>query len=45
MYPSDLTDDQWQIIQPFFPVPGDDQPKNGRPREWTYRHILNTIIW
>ena len=45
MYPSDLTDDQWKIIQPFFPDPGYDQPKNGRPGEWTYRHILDAFIY
>ena len=45
MYPSDLTDKQWTIIKPFFPKPGYDQLKMGRPREWTYRHILDAIFY
>ena len=45
MYPSDLTDAEWKLIKPFFPNPGYDQPKNGRPREWAYRHIVDAIFY
>ena len=45
MYPSDLTDDEWQRIKPFFPDPGYDKPKNGRPRDWPYRLILDAIFY
>lgn len=45
MYPSDLTDDEWAIIKPFFPDPGYDKPKNGRPRDWPYRLILDAIFY
>jgi putative transposase len=38
-YPSDLTDDQWKILQPLIPPakPG------GRPREVDMREVLNTL--
>ena len=45
MYPSDLTDDEWALLKPLFPDPGYDIPKNGRPRDWSYRLILNAIFY
>jgi transposase len=39
-YPSDLTDEQWQIIQPLIPV-----NTLGRPREVDMREVLNTIFY
>jgi putative transposase len=40
-YTSDLSDAQWQLIEPFFkPV-----PKTGRPRQHAYREILNGIFY
>ncbi|WP_422461715.1 IS5 family transposase [Endozoicomonas sp. ALB115] len=45
MYPSDLTDDEWAILKPLFPDPGYDTPKNRRPRDWSYRLILNVIFY
>lgn len=45
MYPSDLTDDEWAILAPLFPDPGYDIPKTGRPRDWTYRLILDAIFY
>jgi putative transposase len=40
-YPSDLTDDQWAILQPLIPVakPG------GRPRSADLREVLNTLLY
>jgi putative transposase len=40
-YPSDLTDEQWALIEPFFPpvLPW------GRPREHPYREIVNAIFY
>ena len=40
-YPSDLTDEQWQRIEPLLPAakPG------GRPREVDMRHVLNAILY
>jgi putative transposase len=38
-YPSDLTDEQWEIIEPLIPV-----NSVGRPREVEMREVLNTIV-
>ena len=39
-YPSDLTDEQWAVIEPLIPV-----PKVGRPREVDMREVLNAIFY
>jgi putative transposase len=39
-YPSDLTDEQWEIIEPLIPV-----NSVGRPREVEMRAVLNTIFY
>jgi putative transposase len=39
-YPSDLTDEPWEIIQPLIPV-----NSVGRPREVAMREVLNTIFY
>jgi putative transposase len=39
-YPSDLTDQQWEIIQPLIPV-----NRVGRPRTVNLREVLNTIFY
>jgi putative transposase len=39
-YPSDLTNDQWEIIKPLIPV-----NSVGRPREVEMREVLNTIFY
>jgi putative transposase len=39
-YPSDLTDEQWEIIEPLIPV-----NTVGRPREVEMREVLNTIFY
>ena len=38
-YPSDLTDEQWQIIEPLIPV-----SRVGRPRKVEIREVLNAIF-
>ncbi len=38
-YPSDLTDAQWEIIQPLIPV-----NTVGRPRTVEMREVLNAIF-
>jgi transposase len=42
-YPSDLTEDQWNLIAGFFPErrPG----LVGRPRENSFREIVNAILY
>jgi putative transposase len=39
-YPSDLTDQQWEIIDPLIPV-----HRVGRPRTVNMREVLNTIFY
>jgi putative transposase len=39
-YPSDLTDEQWAIIEPLIPV-----HQVGRPRQVDMREVLNTIFY
>ena len=39
-YPSDLTDEQWAIVEPLIPVyPG------GRPRETSLRDVVDAILY
>src|SRR5690349_8263830 len=42
-YPSDLTDAQWQVIEPYLPAraPGG----RGRPRAWPLRVITEAILY
>jgi putative transposase len=39
-YPSDLTDEQWELIEPLIPV-----NTTGRPRTKDLREVLNTIFY
>src|SRR3954447_1776332 len=39
-YPSDLTDDQWSVIEPLIPV-----HSTGRPRTNDMREVLNAIFY
>src|SRR5487761_199990 len=40
-YPSDLTDEQWAILEPLVPPARTEQ--GGRPREVNMREVINTI--
>jgi putative transposase len=40
-YPTDLTDEQWAILEPLIPT----AKHGGRPREVNTREILNTILY
>jgi putative transposase len=40
-YTTDLTDAEWQLINYCFPKPS----KTGRPREHTYRELLNAMFY
>jgi putative transposase len=42
-YPTDLTDDQWVIVEPLIP-PAKNQ-HGGRPRTLSMREVLNTILY
>lgn len=40
-YPSDLTDDEWDILEPLVPLP----KPGGRPRTAEMREVLNAIFY
>jgi len=40
-YPSDLTDDQWKVLEPLLPAP----KSRGRPREVDLRAVMNAIFY
>ena len=41
VYPTDLTDEQWALLEPLIPPP----KPNGRPRTASMRLVLNTIFY
>jgi putative transposase len=40
-YPNDLTDDEWEILEPLIPAP----KRGGRPRTANMREVVNAIIY
>ena len=43
-YPSDVTDQQWTLIEPLFPRPP-RRPRPGRPREVDLRVVVNALFY
>jgi putative transposase len=43
-YPTDLTNEQWAIMDPLLPSPK-TEGRTGRPREYSYREIVNGIFY
>ncbi|HXG83457.1 MAG TPA: IS5 family transposase [Pyrinomonadaceae bacterium] len=41
IYPSDLTDSQWNHIKEYFPLP----KATGRPRKVEFRQIVNGVLY
>jgi putative transposase len=41
-YPSDLTDEQWSLLEPLLPT---DVEGLGRPREVDFREVINAILY
>ena len=39
--PSDLTDEEWAVLEPFFPLPS----FVGRPRKWPMRRIVEAMLY
>jgi transposase len=39
--PSDLTDVEWVLLEPLLP----SRKKLGRPPKWTYREIINGMLF
>ncbi len=44
-YPSNLTDEQWTLIEPMLPPAKSGTPKGGRPREVDLRKIVNGMLY
>jgi transposase len=44
-YSTDLTDAQWALLEPFFVPVNRPDNRNGRPRQYPYREILNGIFY
>jgi putative transposase len=42
-YPSDLTQEQWDVLEPL--LPSDRADRIGRPREVDFREVVNTICY
>lgn len=42
-YPSDLTNEQWKVLEPLLPGPRAD--RMGRPREVDMREVTNSILY
>ena len=40
-YPSDITDSEWEIIEPLLPKP----KKRGRLRETNIKEVVNAIMY
>src|SRR5262249_53477736 len=43
-YPSDLTDEQWAIVEPMLP-PAKPSKRGGRPRKVDMREVLKTLCY
>jgi putative transposase len=41
-YPSDLTAEQWSLLEPWVPA---EEPSLGRPREVDFREVINAILY
>src|SRR5579883_805847 len=44
-YTTDVTDSQWALLEPFFVKVDRPDKRNGRPRVYAYREILNGIFY
>lgn len=44
-YPSNLTNEHWEIIEPLLPASKSGTPKGGRPRKTNVREVFNAILY
>jgi len=44
-YPTDLTDEQWKIIEPMIPAARSGPRKGGRPRSLEMREVINAMLY
>ena len=45
MYPSNLTDQEWSIIEPLLPEPGSGPGQRGRPVTTNLRAVIDAILY
>ena len=44
-YPSEITDEQWSLLEPLVPPPRSNRVTGGRPREVDLRQIVNGLLY
>ncbi len=44
-YPSDLTDDEWALLEPLLEPAEERTEKRGRPRTVARREVVNAILY
>src|SRR4029453_2961187 len=44
IYPSDLTDEPWALVEPLIP-PAKQSPRGGRPRQVDMQEVLKTLLY
>lgn len=42
-YPTDMTDAEWELIEPMLPSPACTQPSDGRPEKYDRRTVIDAI--
>ncbi|GAA4090866.1 IS5 family transposase [Streptomyces shaanxiensis] len=42
-YPTDMTDAEWELIEPLLPPPACTQPSGGRPEKYDRRTVIDAI--
>lgn len=44
-YPSDLTDEEWRIVEPLIPVKTGTGAGPGKPRTLSMRQVINALLY
>jgi putative transposase len=42
-YPSDLTDQEWTVLEPLLPKPKSGTARGGRPQQYPTREVVNGV--
>jgi transposase len=45
MYPSDLTDKQWAVLEPLLKLPRGQRHAGGRPRQYELRRVVDALLY
>jgi len=45
MYPSDLTDVQWSMLEPLLKEPRGGRHAGGRPRKYALRRVVDALLY